>query len=377
MKKSLLQFIIPFIFLAASCKKETQPDLPVLMTLEITSVTEDGAVSGGDITDDGDVVIIGRGVCWSTETEPTIDDFKTDDGSGSGEFSSTIAGLTQLTTYYLRAYATNSVGTAYGNQLTFATTGVLPTISTTSVSDLKSTSVKSGGEVVNDGGTPIVARGVCWSTSSLPTINDNKIEEGNGTGVFECSVTSLNRSTTYFLRSWATNSAGTAYGDEVSFTTPLYSIGESYGGGIIFYIDETGEHGLVVADSDQSSGANWGCTGTDISTSADLGSGMQNTLNILAGCSTAGIAVRICDELDLNGFQDWYLPSIDELSLVDQNLYETGLLSFPQETYYWSSTQYNANLASYLSFEWDYTGGMIKSTWDGSAYRQVRAIRSF
>jgi uncharacterized protein (TIGR02145 family) len=94
---------------------------PAIYTTNALNIAETTASSGGNVTSDGGEVVIARGVCWSTTENPTITDSKTTDGTGIGSFSSDIAGLTANTTYYVRAYATNSVGTAYGNQVSFKT----------------------------------------------------------------------------------------------------------------------------------------------------------------------------------------------------------------------------------------------------------------
>jgi len=119
------------------------------------------------------------------------------------------------------------------------------------------------------------------------------------------------------------------------------AIGENYGGGIIFYIDDTGKHGLVAALNDQTSSENisWGCEGTNISgTGTAVGTGQANTTAIVTGCPTAGIAARLCDQLELNGYNDWFLPSKDELNLIYQNLHNQGLGDF-SNFLYWSSSQ--------------------------------------
>src|SRR5690554_3132321 len=99
----------------------TQARFPVLSTREVTDITENSATSGGNITDDGGVLITAHGVCWSTNENPTIDDNKTEDGTGAGSFTSSVTGLEPNTTYYLRAYATNSAGTSYGSIMSFTT----------------------------------------------------------------------------------------------------------------------------------------------------------------------------------------------------------------------------------------------------------------
>lgn len=115
--------LILLIFSIVACKKSNDvSNLPVLTTNPITALTSNSANSGGSIIEDGGSPITARGVCWSTSQNPTINASKTTDGSGTGNFSSIISGLLPNTTYYVRAYATNSTGTAYGNQISFTTT---------------------------------------------------------------------------------------------------------------------------------------------------------------------------------------------------------------------------------------------------------------
>ena len=133
-------------------------------------------------------------------------------------FSYSVTGLTSGTTYYVRAYATNSVGTAYGSEVSF-TTLALPTVTTTAASNIGTATASSGGNVTASGGATVTARGVCWSTSHNPTISNSKTTNGSGTGSFTSSLTGLTSGTTYYVRAYATNSVGTAYGSEVSFTT--------------------------------------------------------------------------------------------------------------------------------------------------------------
>lgn len=107
--------------------------------------------------------------------------------------------------------------------------GSIPTLTTTSVSSITSSTASSGGNISNDGGASIAARGICWSTSHNPTISDSKTSNGTGIGNFASSITGLTVNTTYYVRAYATNSAGTAYGNEVSFTTKADSISSIYG----------------------------------------------------------------------------------------------------------------------------------------------------
>jgi len=117
-----------FLVFASSCEKDDdnnngQQNVPVLSTTEVTEITANTATSGGNLTDDGGTTVTARGVCWSTNQNPTIADSKTTDGTGAGSFTSNITGLTAGTIYYVRAYATNSAGTGYGSAMSFTTQG--------------------------------------------------------------------------------------------------------------------------------------------------------------------------------------------------------------------------------------------------------------
>jgi len=209
------------LFMISSCKKDDDVNVPTLTTTAVTEITSSNAISGGMITDNGGAAVTVRGVCWSTSPNPTTAGNKTEDGAGSGSFTSNITGLEANTKYYVRAYATNSAGTAYGNQLEFTTAlGInLPVLTTKPVTEIDRHTAVSGGDITSDGGGTISARGICWSTSPNPTIEDDKTEDGDGTGSFVSNVTGLESNTTYYLRAYATNEAGTGYGNEIEFTT--------------------------------------------------------------------------------------------------------------------------------------------------------------
>ena len=196
------------------------PDPPTVTTTAVTSITQNSASGGGNVTDDGGSTVTARGVCWGTTQNPTTNNSHTTDGSGTGTFTSSITGLSVGITYYVRAYATNSAGTIYGNQISFTTNpSIPPTVSTSSVSNITHNSATCGGNVTSDGGATVTERGVCWSTSQYPTISNYHTTDGIGTGTFTSSITGLSGNTTYYVRAYATNSAGTSYGNQVSFTT--------------------------------------------------------------------------------------------------------------------------------------------------------------
>jgi uncharacterized protein (TIGR02145 family) len=161
-------------------------------------------------------------VAYGTGQNPTVSGTSTSDGTGTGAFTSTLTGLAPSTLYYVRAYATNSVGTAYGSQISFTTLAppaVLPTVSTTAASAITATGASTGGNVTADGGAAVTARGVAYGTAQNPTVSGTSTSDGTGTGSFMSTLTGLVPSTLYNVRAYATNSVGTAYGNEVSFTT--------------------------------------------------------------------------------------------------------------------------------------------------------------
>jgi uncharacterized protein (TIGR02145 family) len=202
-------------------------EVPTLTTTEVSNINATTSSSGGIITSNGGADITVRGVVWSTSPSPTTAlATKTANGTGTGTFTSTLAELAPTTTYYVRAYATNAAGTAYGNEVSFTTLSIeVPTLTTTEVSNINATAATTGGTITSDGGSDITARGVVWSTSPSPTTAlATKTANGTGTGIFTSTLTGLAPATRYYVRAYATNAAGTAYGTEVSFTTNAVAV---------------------------------------------------------------------------------------------------------------------------------------------------------
>ena len=186
---------------------------------EATNVTSTTATCTANITNDGGAEIIERGFCWATSQYPTTTSSHASAGNGTGSFSSSLINLTVGSTYYVRAYAINSTGTSYSNQISFTTTDGLPSVTTGTASNITATSAVCSGNVTSDGGFTVTEKGFCWSTSQYPTISGNHSSIGSGIGSFNGSISGLNINTTYYVRAYATNSTGTSYGSQVSFTT--------------------------------------------------------------------------------------------------------------------------------------------------------------
>jgi uncharacterized protein (TIGR02145 family) len=223
--KTNLILILLFSILLESCKKD-KPSIPILNTKNVTEISNTTAISGGNVTNDGGAPILSKGVCFSSSSNPTTIDLKTNEGPGTGSFSSSITALTPNTIYYVRAYAVNAVGSGYGDEISFTTSPILvPTLTTTEISSTTQTSAISGGNVISDNGGPVNVRGVCWSINPNPTITDSKTSDGEGLGTFISKINGLSANTIYYLRAYATNIVGTQYGNEINFTTnPLPTI---------------------------------------------------------------------------------------------------------------------------------------------------------
>lgn len=195
------------------------PSVPTITTYDAYNVTASSVSTGGNVTADGGAVVKARGVCWSTTDNPTIADSKTTNGEGTGTFTTEITGLNPATKYYARSYATNRAGTGYGNTVTFTTLVTKPTLTTAPATQITKNSAVTGGNITSNGGGAITQRGVCWSTYENPTVSGNITSSGTGSGVFVSAITGLLPVTKYFVRAFATNSAGTSYGEQIEFIT--------------------------------------------------------------------------------------------------------------------------------------------------------------
>jgi hypothetical protein len=212
--------LIAVILSLQSCLKEA--DLPTLTTNEVSIIKNHSAVSGGTIIDDGGAEINVSGVCWGTADNPTIASSKTiNRNKGIGSFECLLFDLTPNTYYHLRAFATNRVGTAFGNEVHFKTTQVQPQVTTTSVSDVKYTIARAEGNIECDNETNILERGFCLETTENPSIENRLFHGGTGSGTYSCELSGLRPGTVYYLRAYSVTMLGITYGADISFETRI------------------------------------------------------------------------------------------------------------------------------------------------------------
>ena len=314
--------------------KATKPVLPSVTTNDVTDVTPNSAKCGGNVSSNGGVAVTSRGVCYSKTSNPTISDLLVNGGTGTGTFTCSLTGLDENTTYYVRAYATNSVGTAYGIQKSFKTNGG-PTVTTGNVTSITSHSAICSGNVTADGGSSVTSRGICWSTAPNPTINSSSVTNGSGLGSYSCEMTNLHNNTTYYVRAWARNSNSVSYGAERTFKTELLPTFQ-YGGYTYYVAPDPGNYML------------W------------------NDAN------------SYCNNLTIYGLSGWRLPTKDELVQMYAERYSIGgfnTSTWNNESYYWSSTVSPNNYHYFVQFyngEVDYYRPGYMYQYDEARVRPIR-----
>ncbi|MBO4231759.1 MAG: fibrobacter succinogenes major paralogous domain-containing protein, partial [Bacteroidales bacterium] len=202
----------------------SQLTLPAVTLGAITGLTGTSAIGTWTVTNGGGTNFVISGLCWDTLPNPTLANNFTSDGLGLYTFNTILPNLQSGTTYYVRAYAANNDTITYGTVVNFTTLNYA-TVTTDAASNIRDNSAISGGNVTSDGGTAVTAYGVCWNLTGTPTLADYHTIDGSGTGVFTSSLTNLLAGTTYHVRAYATNSAGTAYGNEIIFTADNFKCG--------------------------------------------------------------------------------------------------------------------------------------------------------
>jgi hypothetical protein len=285
-------------------------------------------------------------------------------------------------------YLNNGIDITLENQ-------ILPCVITAEVTSItintNGNSAIVGGEVISQGGSEVTQRGICWSISSNPGLSDNVVSENLGLGSYSFTVTGIELGNTYYVRAFATNQFGTAYGEEVSFTVDVGALYEFEDGssGIVFYIDD-GQHGLVV--SLDGGYAKWSTNTVDIPsipdsypapTSFTMGLGASYTTTMINYYNNV-LHLSVSNYLPAAYWcrskgSEWYLPSFGELhqlssvrTTVNNGLTQHGGSEI-RASRYWSSSEYNSDAAWRYNFggSWDQTG------WSKPVEHNVRAVRMF
>ena len=336
------------------------PAVPNVGTTDVNILTGTTASSGGYVLTSPGSSVTARGVCWNTTGAPTIADAHTTDGTGLGYFSSSITGLSGCSVHlYVRGYATNATGTGYGNQI-FDSTGLPPVFTEAAVTSITATTAVSGGNITSDGGCTVTQRGVVWCPAVdsvyydssggnyYPLLEDGRsgyTSDGTGTGIFVSTLTGLYPGVLYMCRSYVLTGLGVFYGPLQLFTSGVpttgHYIGENFAGGLVFYIDSTGNHGYVIDPYDLLF-SNWGCIWTNISgTNDSFGHGAINTSAIIASCTDTTSAAYRAATCNVGGYSDWFLPNYSEFDTMYVHFAPLGFAGYGSSinAEYWLSTQ--------------------------------------
>lgn len=321
------------------------PSTPTVITNEVTNIKSKMAMGGGKVTSSGGFAVTKRGVCWSTSQYPTIANDHTEDGTGAGEFISNIGNLQPRTTYYVRAYAENEKGIAYGNQVSFTSASGVPTVQTKLVRVDSKTTVFCEGDVTDQGDSPVTERGICWGTST-PTISSKKTSDGDGTGGFSTSITVTDvHSQNLYFRAYATNESGTAYGEAIM-------------------IDHRNPYNLPTV---KEGSITWIVLPYDL-LNGNMGS--YSSSNYATPSYIGNTAYVSCANLEAYDYTDWELPTRSTLELVYIHKSEIG--GFADQEY-WTSSYAGGSYYSYYYV--DFSTGKTGFTYSSSY--GVRPVRQY
>lgn len=196
--------------------------LPSLTTEEVSNLTQTSATFNGTIINAGTPTYTERGFVYSTSPQPTVEDAQkiTSAVNDQASFSANVSNLSSNTSYYVRAYARNDIGVAYGNDVAFATGSVQTQVSTSAATNITASSATLNGTIIEVGSPAYTEKGFCYNTTGNPTISNNKvIVTGSGIGAFSKEINNLQYNTTYHVKAYAIHNGQPIYGNEITFST--------------------------------------------------------------------------------------------------------------------------------------------------------------
>lgn len=345
------------------------PCIPDLVAGTTGQVSDTTAIITGLEVPDMSLDVLAKGVCYDTTDRPTIYDLRTDEGPGDGTFSSSLTGLMANTKYYYRPYVTNAQGTKYGPLDSLVT---LAAINQPTIDQITGYTARFNAGLPAMGNEPILDKGFVWARSSAPTLADSSLSLGGGSGELQVTWDSLTPSTQYYLRGYIQNETGVAYGPEQTFTTDdPPQLGQPYAGGLLIYLEPDGRHGIVASTTEHTSldylagnYQNW--------TSSTLRySGDENTQHIIQIYNnTSRSPAAWCNALVHNGYDDWWLPSKDDMAAMDT--YRTTL-GMATNRSYWTSSLFNDFNVWILTS----ANGFLAGGKNFAFNRNTRAVRYF
>ena len=351
--------LFSIIFLSAvafGCKKGpgtpngTSPTLPVLTTTSVTAITAVSAVSGGNISADGGDLVTARGICWNTTSNPTILQSHTSDGTGTGAFTSTITSLLPNTAYHIRAYATNSVGTAYGNDLSF-TTLVPPTGGTIYIGG-----ISDGKLYALDANTGNIK----WTfqtggaITNSPTIVGNLVIFGSN----DRNLYAVNTNTGLMYWRFSTGSSGVGENIEVSPAVNLSTVYFSCSNGKLYAIDTTTQtiSGVVIPTQKWVS-----VNGSSRSSGPTIDNGL-----VFSSASDKTISAFAAQ----TGLRKWQYTLDDLSSLSNAVVLNNTVYAFAQNSSLYALNATTGNLLWKTLLDPGFTGAIYGSPtiWNGTLY---------
>lgn len=231
---------------------KTNSDMPTVRTLSVNLVDRTTLKVKGIVDTDGGSEITERGICWNKSGNPHIGDGHVKhDANTLGEYTCQIRNLEFNTTYFVRAYAKNASGITYATEVLQCTTNDMeyPVVETHPVSNITTVSAICGGSITDEGSSPVIERGVCWSTDHNPDLESHHLSSNLNENDFSITLNNLTPDTRYYVRAYATNSEGTGYGDEKEFWTiglppepEIYNISASSTPADGGYVEGAGEY---------------------------------------------------------------------------------------------------------------------------------------